>query len=407
MKHNKSIKIKRSKNRLYKKKKSGAKIAAETVIFVLIAGALVFVGYSAAGPLIKLWSGETETEIEGWTPTSPPQVTEDDVSDTVTGGEITTESITAEEEIAGEIGAYIMSENDISDLTALNNAINSAKESGYNQVILPMKNKEGKLLYKSNISYVKDTELVTGSMPAGQIASVIKAGGLVPKAEISALMDNSAPSYVDGAGYRFADDSYFWLDAAAANGGKRWLDPFLDGTKKYISDLSRELKQAGFEEIILSQLRFPDFTSYDQSILDNRSFTADRYKALTSLYGTSFNASEKKSSVSMDIKDVLAGYGEGFSGTAEILNDKTFTGTVYLFVTPSEFANRLEVGENRFIGLSPKASEKSETLIGKAMEYIGTNVTVSVIIDDSELSEEEIEECYNRCRIPPASNIFN
>ena len=55
MKHNKSIKIKRSKNRLYKKKKSGAKIAAETVIFVLIAGALVFVGYSAAGPLIKLW----------------------------------------------------------------------------------------------------------------------------------------------------------------------------------------------------------------------------------------------------------------------------------------------------------------------------------------------------------------
>ncbi len=377
MKHNKSIKIKRSKNRLYKKKKSGAKIAAETVIFVLIAGALVFVGYSAAGPLIKLWSGETETEIEGWTPTPPPQVTEDDVSDTVTGGEITTESITTEEEIAGEIGAYIMSENDISDLTALNNAINSAKELGYKQVILPMKNKEGKLLYKSNISYVKDTELVTGSMPAGQIASVIKAGGLVPKAEISALMDNSAPSYVDGAGYRFADDSYFWLDAAAANGGKRWLDPFLDGTKKYISDLSRELKQAGFEEIILSQLRFPDFTSYDQSILDNRSFTADRYKALTSLYGTSFNASEKKSSVSMD------------------------TGTVYLFVTPSEFANRLEVGENRFIGLSPKASEKAETLIGKAMEYIGTNVTVSVIIDDSELSEEEIEECYNRCRIPP------
>ena len=50
MKHNKSIKIKRSKNRLYKKKKSGAKVAAETVIFVLIAGALVFVGYSAAGP---------------------------------------------------------------------------------------------------------------------------------------------------------------------------------------------------------------------------------------------------------------------------------------------------------------------------------------------------------------------
>lgn len=73
MKHNnKSIKIKRSKSRLYKKKKSGAKVAAETIVFVLIAGALVFVGYSAAGPLIELWSGGTETEIEGWTPSHPP-----------------------------------------------------------------------------------------------------------------------------------------------------------------------------------------------------------------------------------------------------------------------------------------------------------------------------------------------
>ncbi len=109
----------------------------------------------------------------------------------------------------------------------------------------------------------------------------------------------------------------------------------------------------------------------------------------------------------MDIKDVLAGYSGGFSGTAEILNDKTFTGTVYLFVTPSEFENRLEVGENRFIGLSPKVSEKVETLIDKAMEYIGTNVTVSIIIDDSKLSEEEIEKCYNRLRISPVSNILN
>ena len=70
-----------------------------------------------------------------------------------------------------------------------------------------------------------------------------------------------------------------------------------------------------------------------------------------------------------------------------------------LFTAPSEYENRLEVGENKFIGLSPNVYEKAETLIGKAMEYIGTNVSVSVVIDDEGLSEEEIEECYKRIGI--------
>ena len=397
MKHNKSIKIKRSKNRLYKKKKSGAKLVAETVVFVLIAGVLVFVGYSAAGPLIDLWSGETETEIEGWTPTPPPQIS-DNTASSSDESETTTKPVTTEEETSDEVGAYILSENDIKSASALKNAVDKAKNSGYTQVLAPIKNKEGKLLYKSNIDYIKDTELVTGIMSAGQIVSVIKEGGLVPKAIIYTLMDNDAPSFIDDSGYRFADESYLWLDAAAANGGKRWLNPFLSGTKKYINDLSKEIKSAGFEEIILSQLCFPHFTAYDQTILDSQIFTEDRYKSLSSVYSGSYTASEKKSAVAVDVKDVLSGYGQSFLGTAEILNDKTFTGTIYLFIAPSEFENRLEVGENKFINLPSNNPEKTEAVIEKAMEYIGTNVTVSVIIDDQKLSEEEIKECYNKLR---------
>lgn len=392
--HNKSIKIKRSKNRLYKKKKSGAKVAAETIIFVLIAGALVFVGYSAAGPLIELWSGGTETEIEGWTPTPPPEPSGDlSVSGSETGA-ATEQPTTAEEKVSDEAGAYIMTEADISSQNSLKAAIENAKKSGYKQVIVPMKSNEGDLLYKSNITYVKDTELVTGTLHAGQISSQIKAAGLIPKAVIPALLDNNSPSYVENAGYRFADDSYFWLDAAAANGGKRWLDPFLDGTKKYISDITKELKNAGFEEVILSQLRFPSFTSYDQSILDGKSFTADRYTALTAVYNSACAASGNKTSVAVDIKDVLAGYGQGFSGTAEILTDKTFAGTVYLRVDLNDFENRIEIGENKYMGLPVKAAEKAQVLVNKAAEYIGTNAVISVVIDTEGLSEEEVRECY-------------
>lgn len=329
-------------------------------------------------------------------PQSPPDASEDINISTDVSDEVTESLTTTETEVSEDAGAYIMTEADISSQNNLKAAIDKAKKSGYKQVLVPMKNNGGSLLYKSNISYVKDTELVTGTLQAGQISSQIKAAGLTPKAVIPALLDNAAPSYVDDAGYRFADDSYFWLDAAAANGGKRWLDPFLAGTKKYISDLARELKNAGFEEVILSQLRFPSFIDYDKTILDGRNFTDNRYTALTDVYNGADTASGKKCSVEADIKDVLAGYGESFSGTAEILNDKSFAGTVYLTVNLSDFDNKIEIGENRYMGLPSKAADKVQTLVNKAAEYIGTNVSIAVVIEPVGLSEEEVKECYNK-----------
>lgn len=392
MKRNKSIKIKRSKSRLYKKKKSGAKVAAETIVFVLIAGALVFVGYSAAGPLINLWSGGTESEITNWTPDEPE--TESGGSDTEGNTPDTEEALTSAEEASEETGTYLISESALESSSALSSALKAAKDSGFKRVLIPMKNSGGDLLYKSGIAEVKDTDLIIGSMPAGQIAAAAKNNGLVPGALIPALLDNKAPSYVDDTGYRLADGSYLWLDAAAANGGKRWLNPFLGGTKSYCSKMVKELTEAGFEEVVVSQLRFPAFSLYDQSILDAQNFAADRYTALTSLYEAMNAASGKKTAVAVDIKDVLSGYGQGFSATAEILSDKTFTGTVYLTVNLSDFDNRLEIGENRFISLSPEPAQKTKALVEKAAEYMGTNITAAVIVIPDGLTEEELTECY-------------
>ena len=53
MNNKKNIKIKRSKGRLYKKRRSPAKTAIETIVLVVLAGGLIYVGYTAAGPLIN------------------------------------------------------------------------------------------------------------------------------------------------------------------------------------------------------------------------------------------------------------------------------------------------------------------------------------------------------------------
>lgn len=393
MKHNKSVKIKRSKNRLYKKKKSSAKVAVQTILFVLLAGGLVFVGYSAAGPIISLISGETESEITTWTPTTAATSSNENMTDQ--NNETTaTEEINTTKEESAETGAYMMPESALESPAALSSTLNTIKELGFKSVLVPMKNTEGNLLYKSDLDYIKDTDLVIGTIPAGLIASTIRGNGLVPYAYMPALKDNAAPTYVEEAGFRFSDDTYFWLDAAAANGGKRWLDPFLSGTRKYFSDLSAEIMKAGFEEVILSEVRFPNMADYDKQFLHERNFTADRCSALTEFYDQVYNASGKKAAVAIDIKDVLAGWGQSFSATSEILTDKSFTGTIYLMIRPSDFDTQLETGENRFIGLPSDNVQKTEVLVSKASEYIGTNVTVAVVVLPDGLTGEELKACY-------------
>lgn len=392
MKHNKTIKIKRSKNRLYKKKKSPAKVAVETVALVIVAAGLVYVGYSAAGPIIDhLSSGDSGT-VTNWTPeeSEPPETDPEGA-----GNDTQSEEITTLPENAEGLGSYLLSETALASSQALSAQAKAAKELGFKEIIVPLKKNSGHLLYKSNIEYIKDTDLITGSMPANQIASVIKSQGLTAKALLPTLLDAESASYVDNACYRGENDSWNWLDAAAANGGKRWLDPFLEGTKKYYEDMVKELTKAGFDEIILSQLRFPDFVQKDQDWLNERCFTPTRYTALTALFNAVNNASGKKSAAAVDIKDVLAGYGQSFGKTAEMLTDKSFTGTVYLMVDLNDFTeNRLEIGENKYTGLSPFAEQKALTLISKAAEYIGTNVTIVPVINGESITSDELVKCY-------------
>lgn len=388
----KSIKIKRSKGRLYKKKKSAGRKIVETLALIVVVGGLIFVGYSAAGPLISHLSGggESDSSVSMWTP-------DESTLNSGTNAEDTSESPTESEKapVSDGIGAYLLSETAMQSSSSLNSALSAAKKSGFNIVLIPVKTTEGNILYTSNVSYIKDTGLITGTLSAAQIAGYAKTMGLTPKAVLPTLLDSKSSAYIEDTGYSFADGSgWSWLDAAAESGGKRWMDPFLTGTKKYYFDLSKELIGAGFEEVILSELRYPDFADYDQRILDARNFTSDRYKSLTAVYNSAFSASEKKASVSVNAKDVLDGYGKSYGRTAEILTDKSFSGTVYLTVDLSDFGTELKTGEDTSIKLSPDPVKKSEGIINKAVEYIGTNVTIVPVIRGEGLSAGALAECY-------------
>ena len=386
-----NIKIKRSKGRLYKKKRSAGRRVMEIILMVLAVGILGVVGYSAAGPLISYFKGEGETSTTPWEPPESSTPEESDTSDSESSPDTTTHYF------SDGSGAYVLSANALVSPSSLIQELSGAESAGCSVIILPVKTEDGLLLYSSQISSVKDTELVAGSMTASQIVGVVKDRGFERVvALVPALYDKSTPQYVADTGYRFADESYAWLDAAANNGGKQWVDPFRGGTRNYYTQLVRELTGAGFDEVLLSEMRFPKFTTYDQTILDQRNFAGNRYTALTSLYSSVNSAAGGgKTAVAVDIADVLAGFGKSYGGTAEILSDRSFTGTVYLMIDLSRFGTTLDTEENGKVTLPSDPAQKVTTLVSKAAGYIGTNLTVVPVVRAEGMTAEQLKRCYD------------
>lgn len=388
-----NIKIKRSKGRLYKKRKSTGRKVVEIIIMVLVVGVLGVVGYSAAGPLISYFQGEGgESVTTPWEPpesSTPEESDSSDTSDSESTADTTTQSPVADG------SSYLLPATALADQNALTKALDTAESAGCSVIIVPVKDTDGNLLYSSNTAAVKGRDIVIGTMPAGQITTVIKGRGFTSvKALLPTLLDKTTPLYVEDTGYRFADDSYGWLDAAADNGGKPWVDPFRTGTSQYYSQLAKELATSGFDEVLLSELRFPAFTTYDETILAARNFTATRYTALTGLYKAADSAGNGKAAVAVNIADVLGGYGRGFGGSAEILSDKSFTGTVYLTIRLSDFGTTLATGETTKINLPADPVQKVKTLVSRAAGYIGTNVTVVPVIEPVGLTPQALAACY-------------
>ena len=393
MNNKKNIKIKRSKGRLYKKRRSPAKTAIETIAFVVLAGGLIYVGYTAAGPLINyIQSGGSSNVATGWTPAeSYPNGSEEETS-----SEEQTVMITTQPQQASSNGTYFLSRSALASKEALDAALESAKKAGFGAVIIPLKDTTGNLLYKTNIEKINNVgQIGQGTLSAKDIADAVKAKDLVPKAVISSLMDKTASSYIDDVGYYFlGGDVISWYDDDPAKNGKPWVDPFRTGAKNYFAEIVKELKTAGFEEIALSELRYPDFHDTDEARIGSKYFTADRYKGLSEFYQSCYTAADKKAAVSVNIKDVLDGKGQSFPKTAEILTDKTFSGKIFLTVDLKEFGDTLEVAQGAPIVLPKDAAEKAEMLIGKASEYIGTNVTVVPVINGEGMSMEDLVKCY-------------
>lgn len=378
---------------MYKARKSGVRRAAEIVGMLVLLGGICFLGYSLGAPLMDYFtSGKAEqtSEITSFTVSAPSATETAAPPQTTPPSETTADVIDTQ-----SIRAYNAPAGSLLNTASLSAVTAQAKNAGYNAVVLELKDRVGYLNYSSSIEAVKDSDLIKGGLTLSEITAVCENAGVTPIAKISTLKDCKIQSYIDGVTYRFADDSYSWLDAAPENGGKQWVNPFLQPSVDYIGDLAEEIAQGGFRALILENTVFPELKPYDKTILPANVLDEDgRYKALVGIVSECVSRTSSagmKIIVSADASEILDGY-NGLSGSAEILRGRTQLGGVSLMVVydGDSFGDELKTGTDSSSPLSGDASQRFATVFSQLGRYTGTLEIIPCL--GGGISARELEE---------------
>ncbi len=305
-------KIKRSKINLYPKKKTKAQKILGTVLLIILILGIVFLGYCLGKPLLDFIekSSGSGDNTPAWTPPADTAQTEEIPEDTDSPAQTTTPAPVE----APDIHAVSVPVSALQNSASLSAFASKTSAEGYTAAIVTMKNNSGYLFYKTDVSPVKDSEAVVGMMTASEICGILSQNGLVPVAEVSVLSDNKGGELNSSMCYKIVDEpTVSWLDYFSTGEPLRWADPANEEAVIYNKAITDELKIAGFEKIIQTDIVFPPFQEYDREYIASGYFAADRYKMLE-------NVVFDNTAVCVDAKDILI---NSMTGTAEVLKNKT------------------------------------------------------------------------------------
>lgn len=340
-----NIKIKRSKINLYNKKKSKKRQALTVIITIVVICGLGVLGYGLGKPLLKYIQDRGNSSQSDSDTSSLISSIIDSVNSEAASGEQSTasensansSSQTSAPEPSQNITdkVYYLPDTAAISEASLIGALESAKKAGCRVVAVTLKDTAGHLLYKTSIDEVKDTDAVTGTLTASQIATKIRSEGFIPAARINTLMDQTGVIYVKGY-FTFPPElgGYRWNDDKDERGGKPWMSPFKTESANYIGKITNELSAAGYKHIICVNTRYPQFHNVDVTTYLSHLPLTDSTKRVNALWSvvTAAAASAEKNGadiwLEMSASNVIA---ENRNCTdAEIITDRAKLKTVKL-----------------------------------------------------------------------------
>jgi hypothetical protein len=244
-------KIKRSTN-IYRTRRKTRNNPFKLILFIALVAVLIFIGWSIAGPVEKFFSGQLNTSSNTTFLSS--------ALSNISSSQFKSSSTTVN---SNSIHGIYLPKNYISDLNALNNVINNAKQTGINLAILDLKGEDGILNYSSKLDSAVKNHLVATNAPDPTLAvAKLKNAGITPAARICCFNDPAAPVVMRNMAVLYsAKHSYRWIDAKKNS----WLNPYNDNAQQYIIDIAKEAVANGFKYIVIDGVAFPSTGSPDKS----------------------------------------------------------------------------------------------------------------------------------------------
>lgn len=361
---NKGRKIYKTKEKNYYGKSPIGKFFSALLTIVLLGG-IGFLGYSVAGPRINYSRKQGDEEIK--------QTTSYEENSSETSTENSENNLSELQE--NEISAYKsvrLNEYEIMNCEAIKTAIGRIpQEQDIEYIEVPLKLPDGRLTYDTQyeeIPEIKDSELTLK-----EITATIKKEGYTPVAYISTFSDNTIPEEYPQYGYLNPETVSAWHDSDS----KAWASPFSEEYTAYLEFITDEISVAGFKKLILTDVKFPDFTDRDLTLLnDSRLEDYERYTALTDVVNLLYDTVNENNSdmfIEVNASDILC-------DNSEILKPLAIeTDTIVIDINLDEISQGVDTGNTvyEFEGTPSENITKMLDLIEKQLSDFNVIVCIS------------------------------
>lgn len=166
---------------------------------------------------------------------------------------------TADEE---EVQAVTMPLDTVLSLEAARSYLENVDTTVYNAVVIPLKDDVGTIYYHTGASLAANCGAISSKqVDIETLTELIKSYGLKPIASIYSLQDHTAAHTRYGTSYFWMNDgSTTWLDAKVINGGRPWMNPYMQNTIDYLCTIAAELDEAGFRDLLVYGNQYPNST---------------------------------------------------------------------------------------------------------------------------------------------------
>ncbi|NLP26894.1 MAG: hypothetical protein GX365_06060 [Clostridiales bacterium] len=391
MRRKKGIKIYKSKSKRRGRHPSKFKRIMSIVLMGGVVLGLGFLGYSVGAPILDYLQNK-DNYSSGTSEFIPSNIETSGVSNIDDSSVIDDSSASDDNPIIngkGNILAYTLNVDDLSSKSKLSSAISNIKtNTNATSVIVPLKSKGGYLNYSTGIEDAVTAGVVNSTLSLNEIITEINTYGLKPIAEISVLADNIYPRMYGDTAYRFENQETLWLDNSPSNGGKPWMSAFSAGTRSYLSRITNEISEAGFKEIICTDISFPLFRTSDLGYVGSKVKSETRYLALVDVANQIISTAQQNNSNIMIEESAV----KIISGTSEIYKPDEIENSIFIAKINLGEAGNIITKTSGDISLADGDSiEKVKMIMDELDKVFNNNKVIPSIIADEFTDEELIQ----------------